>query len=416
VHQTGRFFDGGSSNIGWVQSGDSGVTWTYGFLPGTTVYATPPGTYDRISDPAVAYDARHNVWMVASLALRGTTGEAVLISRSTNGGTQWGNPVTVSTAGGGFYDKEWVACDNHANSPYYGNCYTEWDDAYAGNRFYMSVSSDGGATWGPRRSPSGQGGLGGQPLALPNGFVVVPSESVFGSEIVFYSSNGGTTWSGTSTISSASNHAPAGGLRESPLPSADVDDAGRIYVVWADCRFRSNCSANDIVMSTTTNGRWSPVARIPIDATNSNVDHFIPGIAVQPGTSGANARIAISYYYYPVANCSFSTCQLTLGGIISTDGGATWQAPQLLGGPMNLADLANTNQGRMVGDYISTSWSGGLATTVAAIATQQINGTFHEDMYAASYGPMLAPARPVEYAPVLWTTPSLPQIGPVIRQ
>src|SRR5438067_12960142 len=55
--QTGRFFDGGASNIGWATSTNGGETWTHGFLPGTTVYATPPGPYPRVSDPSIAYDA-----------------------------------------------------------------------------------------------------------------------------------------------------------------------------------------------------------------------------------------------------------------------------------------------------------------------------------------------------------------------
>ena len=52
VHQTGRFTDGGSSNVGYVTSTDGGATWTNGFLPGTTVYANPPGPYDRATDPS----------------------------------------------------------------------------------------------------------------------------------------------------------------------------------------------------------------------------------------------------------------------------------------------------------------------------------------------------------------------------
>src|SRR6202022_4494506 len=31
--QSGRFFDGGSSNTGWATSTNSGATWTHGFLP-----------------------------------------------------------------------------------------------------------------------------------------------------------------------------------------------------------------------------------------------------------------------------------------------------------------------------------------------------------------------------------------------
>jgi hypothetical protein len=55
--QAGRFIDAASSNIGWATSLDSGATWQSGFLPGTTQFAG--GTYTRISDPSVAYDAAH---------------------------------------------------------------------------------------------------------------------------------------------------------------------------------------------------------------------------------------------------------------------------------------------------------------------------------------------------------------------
>src|SRR5947209_15461903 len=50
--QVGRFTDGGASNIGWSTSTDNGTTWQGGFLPNTTINATPPGTYDRVSDPS----------------------------------------------------------------------------------------------------------------------------------------------------------------------------------------------------------------------------------------------------------------------------------------------------------------------------------------------------------------------------
>src|SRR5213080_1346020 len=55
--QTGRIFNGGSSDIGWATSNNNGTTWTKGFLPGTTTFATPPGSFSAISDPSVAFDA-----------------------------------------------------------------------------------------------------------------------------------------------------------------------------------------------------------------------------------------------------------------------------------------------------------------------------------------------------------------------
>src|SRR6516162_914733 len=67
--QVGRFTDGGSSNVGWATSTDNGTTWQGGFLPGTTAYATPAGSYDRVSDPSVIYDAAHKLWIISSLAI-----------------------------------------------------------------------------------------------------------------------------------------------------------------------------------------------------------------------------------------------------------------------------------------------------------------------------------------------------------
>ena len=91
------------------------------------------------------------------------------------------------------------------------------------------------------------------------------------------------------TISSINSHLVAGGLRNPNLPSAEIDAAGKVYVVWSDCRFRTGCSSNDIVMSTSTDGQtWTAPARIPIDPTTSTVDHFIPGIGVDHTTSGSH--------------------------------------------------------------------------------------------------------------------------------
>jgi hypothetical protein len=120
-------------------------------------------------------------------------------------------------------------------------------------------------------------------------------------------------------------------------------------------------------MSTSKDGlSWSAVTRIPIDSTNSGVDHFLPGIALDPGTKGKTAHLALTYYYFPDANCSVATCQLDVGFVSSTDGGQTWSSPVQLAGPMKIAGLPLTNQGYMVGDYISTSILGGKAWTVFA--------------------------------------------------
>jgi hypothetical protein len=374
--QQGRFPGAGSSDVGWATSTDGGTTWTHGNLPGITKVENPANPFDADTDPSVAFDAKHNTWMISSLPLvvtGGTAlGAAVLVSRSTNGGTVWSNPVTVQTATDDQnFDKNWTACDNTPSSPHYGNCYTEWDDFGHLNQLHMATSPDGGMTWKEGVVPRAVV-IGGQPVVQPNGTVIVPIDNGFETVIEsFVSTDGGATYSGPFRISRISSHTEAGNLRSGPLPSAEIDAAGRVFVVWEDCRFERGCQANDIVMSTSTDGRhWSRVTRVPIDAVGSGVDHFLPGLGVDKSTSGSSAHLALTYYFYPNTSCSTSTCQLEVGFVSSADGGASWSTPTMLAGPMSLTGLPLTSQGYMVGDYISTSFNNsGTAHGVFAVAS-----------------------------------------------
>lgn len=375
---------GGATDIGWATSTDGGVTWTHGSLPGLTK-GEGTGLYDAASDPAVAYDAKHNVWMIASLPLlsAGQT-PAVVVNRSSDGLT-WGNSISVDTASVSS-DKNWIACDSWLSSPFYGNCYMEWDDPFNSDEILMSTSSDGGLTWGVA-SPTlnSAAGIGGQPLVQPNGNVVVPIETDVMS--AFMSSNGGATWTAPVPISAIQFHADAGGIRSGPLPSAAVDGSGTVWTVWEDCRFRANCSTNDLVYSTSADGlNWSAVTRIPIDDTSTAVDHFIPGIGIDPATSGASAHVALHYYYYPQTSCDASSCQLFVGYISSANGGSTWNAPTTLTtAPMLLSWLPTSQNGLMVGDYIATAFVGGVPHGVFAVAQATTAGStsLSEAMYTA---------------------------------
>jgi hypothetical protein len=176
-----------------------------------------------------------------------------------------------------------------------------------------------------------------------------------------------------------------GNLRSGPLPSAEISGDGKIFVVWEDCRFRSGCTTNDLVYTTSTNGStWTAVARIPADpgGVSGTQDTFIPGVAVDRTTSGSSIKVGVGYYYYPNVNCTEATCQLDVGYISSSNGGSTWTAQTQLRGPMTIDWLPNTTQGRMVGDYISTSFSGGMATTVIAVGKQTTAAAFDEAMYS----------------------------------
>jgi hypothetical protein len=379
AYQVARINDGGACAIGFATSTNNGSSWTSGLLPGVTKYAGG-GAYDRATDAAVAYDARHGVWMVSSLGLSesgGAHGVAVVTSRSTDGGLTWGNPVVTENTSSSP-DKNWIVCDDSASSPFYGNCYTEWDDNGAGNVLHMSVSSDGGLTWGAPTT-NGQGVIGGQPLVRPDGTVIVPTDNANETAVgAFHSTNGGASWTTITTIATINHHTDAGSIRSGALPTAEIDGAGTVYVVWSDCRFERSCKANDLVISHSLNSTgtsWSSVSRVPADAVGSGVDHFIPGLAVNKSTSGSSAQLGLTYYYYPVSNCGTS-CTLDVGFISSTNGGSTWSARTAVAGPFNVTWTANTTQGRMVGDYISTSYgSDNLAHGVFMTASAPTSGT-----------------------------------------
>ncbi len=385
--QVGRIAPGGATDIGWATSSDGGATWTHGSLPGLTI-GEGSGPYDAASDPAVAYDAKHNVWMIASLPLSSTIQvPAVVVSRSTDGVT-WGNPISVDPSSPSS-DKNWIVCDSWPNSPRYGNCYMEWDDPVSSQEILMSTSTDGGLTWGAATPTANvAAGIGGQPLVQPNGTVVVPIETDV--MAAFVSTDGGASWSSPLTISNIQFHSDAGGIRSGPLPSAAVDASGTVWTVWEDCRFRAGCSTNDLVYSTSSDGvTWSAVTRIPIDDTSSTVDHFIPGIGIDPATSGASAHVALHYYYYPQSSCTAATCQLFVGFISSANGGSTWNSPTTLtAAPMSVNWLPNSQNGLMVGDYIATAFANGVPFGSFAVAQQNSTSfggstMFNEAIYTA---------------------------------
>ncbi len=360
--QSGRFFDGGASDIGFATSTNGGATWTHGFLPNATANSVPPNpTYLRASDASVAYDAKHKVWLISWLGIKNpATGPVdVLVSRSTDGGLTFGAPVVVN-ASGDFNDKNWTVCDDTSSSPFYGHCYTEFDDFSKLNRVQMSTSTNGGLKWGAAKTtPDHTCVIAGQPLVQPNGTVIVPIDDCLETTILsFRSTDGGQTWSRPVLAAQLLNDGHPGSIRSPDLPSAEIDKSGRVYVVWTDCRFEDFCNAgnNDLLLISSADGiHWTLPKRIPANPVGSGVDDLLPGLAVDRSTSGSSAHLGLVYYYFPSINCTPSTCQLNVGFISSTNGGASWSKAVQLAGPMTLTWLPLTTQGFMVGDYFSTS-------------------------------------------------------------
>ena len=373
--QVGRYRDGGASAIGFATSADAGRTWRSGTLPGLT--KANGGPFPRGSDPVVAYDAKHGVWLVASLAID-TPVFALAISRSADG-ISWQPPVIAFTAPPTFgddlgLDKEWIVCDNGPASPFRGRCYVTYTDFQLG---VLSTrhSDDGGVTWSaPASFKAGFTDAGPQPLVRPNGELVIPFRNLE-SMYVLRSATGGESFGAVEQIAQAPAAATPR-LRAPSLPSAEIAADGTIYVAWHGCTFRPGCSANDIVVAhSLPAGGWA-VSRIPIHPVASAFNEFTPGIAVE------GSRVAVTYY--TLRPCG-SDCRVDIGAISSSDGGATWSAAQRLNTlsmPQEWLPFAN---GYFLGDYISTSFAGGRAVGILTLAEPPVGRTFDEAIYATTF-------------------------------
>jgi RTX calcium-binding nonapeptide repeat (4 copies)/BNR/Asp-box repeat len=379
--QVGRIANGGALNTGFATSRDGGRTWVSGLLPALTTSSRPAGTFERASDPVVAYDAEHGVWLIGSLALRPLE-DAIVANRSRDG-VAWSPPSTVraaSSSGPVFLDKQWIVCDNGAASRFRGRCYAAYSD-FETNQLSMQFSTDGGLTWSTpvgapdaagRRGLEGNFAPGPQPIALPDGTVVIPfyDEDRMAS---IRSTDGGQTWSTAVTVARTRFVSP-GGLRAGPLPVAETDGAGTIYVVWSDCTFRQLCVANDLVLSRSRDGlSWTPPLRVPAVPAGSTIDVQIPGLGVSP-----DGRLGLAYYTVT------PTGKLDVSFIGSRNAGATWTRPQrLLAQSMAFSWTALTTLGYMVGDYISTSFAGDRFVPVFALASPPSRGRLDESIYAS---------------------------------
>ncbi|MFI5728733.1 M28 family peptidase [Kribbella sp. NPDC051587] len=409
--QNARYENGAGTGVGWGTSTDAGVTWQQGKVPGLT--KTDGGTYDRVALPAVAYDAKHAKWLIASTGYSydgsSVKGMAVAVNSSADG-VSWGNPITaIAASGSQSLDKDWIACDNVAASPRYGTCYTVVDDFAAGNQLSVATSTDGGSTWTAAKSVSGAtGALPTGIASQPNGNVVVLYDRVSGgnNQMVVQSTDGGGTWSQPINLSELRFHQPAGGVRGNPLPRIDVDAGGKYYAVWPDSAAHSGDTANDIVLSTSTDGKtWSAKTRIPIAAVDSGKDHYFANIAVDHSSQGSNAKLIVYYHEWANADCTAETCQLTLAYITSTDGGAHWSAPVTLAGPFGPQQLANTSSGRFLGNYIAGSVTAGKGVGAWSIAKAPTDGKAYDQSINAGtqvitggsvVGSTLAPAKPAQ--------------------
>jgi hypothetical protein len=108
---------------------------------------------------------------------------------------------------------------------------------------------------------------------------------------------------------------------------------------------------------------WTPKVRVPIDPATSGADHFIPGLGSTRQPRERRVTWASRTYFFPDARLHVLDLPARRGLHLVERRRIDLEAPRsrLNKNPMALSWIADTNQGRMVGDYISTSFSDGIA-------------------------------------------------------
>lgn len=151
VYQESRFRDGGARALNFSTSMDGGVTWVEGSLPQLTQELGGP--WERASDPWVAFGPDNRVYYVTLDFNETNPANQIGVSVSLDGGLTWGPPVKVFRSELDFNDKEAIEVDTHPTSPHFGNVYVAWDvnisqgPGFAAQHLLVARSTDGGATY-----------------------------------------------------------------------------------------------------------------------------------------------------------------------------------------------------------------------------------------------------------------------------
>jgi hypothetical protein len=429
VWQQDRWSDGGAAGLRTGVSFDSGRSWAFTqarFSRCSGGTAANGGDFARASDPWVAITPAGTAFQ-AAIAFNGGTfaagsQNAVLVSRSVDGGVTWSTATTLILDGSSaFNDKDSIAADRYRD----GYVYAVWDRIVpTGNGpTYFSRTTDNGVTWEPARPIFDPGSrsqtLNNQIVALPPATAGGPNTIVdFFTQIdtsttnvvtnrlaLIRSSDNGATW-GTpiyiADIQALGTTDPERGteLRDgATLGSFAGGTNGQLAVAWQDARF-SGGLRDGIAFARSIDGGLTWTAPVQVNSVPT-VQALLPAVTIRDdGTLGV--------LYYDMRNNTSDVNTLLVDAWLATSkDGVVWQETHV-GGPFNFTNAPTAAGGLFIGDYqglasTDTAFYPFFVITNADIAnrTDVFASAFRSIVAVAKEGDVLAKTFRARTAPAL---------------
>jgi hypothetical protein len=373
VWQQDRWSNGGANGLLTGFSRDGGKTWSRTFAHFSRCAGGTPannGDYERASDPWVTFGPDGTAYQVALSFNDSNDREAVLASRSRDGGATWSEPAVLAldTSPDVALDKEAVTADPKKA----GFAYAVWDrlagltSPFNPQNFFgptwFSRTTDGGDSWEKARivfdpGPDAQT-IGSHIVVLPNGDLVnvfnliLQAASVADSPMfvaVIRSTDQGQTWSKPIIVSELLTVGITDPKTGRPvrtgdiLPAITVDpEGGNLYTVWQDARFSAG-KRDGIAFSRSIDGGFTWSAPKQINSA-TNVQAFTASINVS-----YDGMIGVTYYDFRKDNADPAVLLTNVWLTKSQDEGDTW-AEVGVSGPFDML-TAPYARGYFVGDY-----------------------------------------------------------------
>jgi hypothetical protein len=428
--QQDRRSNGGAHGLVASTSFDGGSSWTrswahFSICSGGNV--ANGGDFQRASDPWVTFSPNGVVHQI-SLSFNDTNADnAILASRSTDGGLTWSEPATLQRENRGsgslFVDKESITAD-----PFDSRfVYAVWDrSTFPSDRVSLTAlghtfalrsqtvfarSTDNGISWEPARAIFDERRaisftIGNQIVVVPSGGAVptlVNGAYLFhGSGIqrsccdvvVMRSTDRGVTWSGPIKVSDVDTVGVFDPDTGQAVRTGDIIpdfaagvDTGRVYAVWQDGSFSGPPRAKEhsgIAFSQSLDGGLTWSKKIQINQV-PETQAFTPTIAV-----AADGTVGVTYYDfrnntpapglptdYWFVHCHAATQDCT--------DPSSWASETHVAGPFDMETAPNAG-GFFVGDYEGLARAGSSFVAFFAMANDG-NLANRTDIFEATLHP-----------------------------